>query len=40
MSSYLLDTNIISDLIRNSGGPAACHIERVGPKDLNVENWL
>ncbi len=34
MSGYLLDTNIISDLIRNPAGPAACRIEQVGPKKI------
>ena len=32
MSGYLLDTNIISDLIRNPDGHAARRIEQVGPK--------
>jgi tRNA(fMet)-specific endonuclease VapC len=31
---YLLDTNIISDLVRNPQGRAARHVARVG--DLNV----
>lgn len=30
MKGYLLDTNIISDMIRAPGGSAALHIERVG----------
>ena len=34
MSGYLLDTNIISDVIRNPDGPAARHIEQVGPKEI------
>ncbi|CBL46689.1 Nitrogen regulatory protein [gamma proteobacterium HdN1] len=34
MSGYLLDTNILSDLIRNPAGPAACRIEQVGPKEI------
>ena len=34
MSGYLLDTNIISDVIRNPDGPAARRIEQVGPKDI------
>ena len=32
MSGYLLDTNVISALLRDPNGPAARHIERVGPK--------
>ncbi|WP_338654480.1 type II toxin-antitoxin system VapC family toxin [Methylophilus sp. DW102] len=34
MSGYLLDTNIISDLIRNPSGAAARHIEQVEAKDI------
>ncbi|TXI47045.1 type II toxin-antitoxin system VapC family toxin [Methylophilus sp.] len=34
MSGYLLDTNIISDLIRNPSGNAARHIEKVEAKDI------
>ena len=34
MSGYLLDTNIISDVIRNPDGPAARRIEQVGPKEI------
>lgn len=34
MSGYLLDTNIISDLIRNPSGAAARHIEKVEAKDI------
>lgn len=34
MSGYLLDTNIITDLIRNPDGPAARHIEQVGAKKI------
>ncbi|WP_439617232.1 type II toxin-antitoxin system VapC family toxin [Shinella sp.] len=34
MSGYMLDTNIISDIIRNPFGPAARRIEEVGPRDI------
>lgn len=34
MSKYLLDTNIISDLIRNPDGHAAGRIEQVGSKRI------
>jgi tRNA(fMet)-specific endonuclease VapC len=34
LSGYLLDTNIISDVIRNPAGPAARRIEQVGPKRI------
>lgn len=34
MSGYLLDTNIISDVIRNPDGHVARHIEQVGPKAI------
>ena len=34
MSGYLLDTNILSDVIRNPDGPAARRIEQAGPKKL------
>lgn len=34
MSGYLLDTNIISDLIRNPSGAAARHIEKIEAKDI------
>lgn len=34
MSGYLLDTNIISDLIRNPSGATARHIEQVEAKDI------
>jgi tRNA(fMet)-specific endonuclease VapC len=34
LSGYLLDTNIISDIIRNPGGPAARRIEQTDPKDV------
>ena len=34
MSRYLLDTNILSDLIRNPDGLAAHRIEQVGPKGV------
>lgn len=34
MSGYMLDTNIISDLIRNPSGNAARHIEQVEAKDI------
>ena len=30
MSRYLLDTNIISDLVRNPAGRAASHVSRMG----------
>ena len=34
MSGYLLDTNIISDIIRNPNGPAARRIGQIGPKEI------
>lgn len=34
MSGYLLDTNIISDVIRNPDGPAAHRIDQVGAKRI------
>lgn len=34
MSGYLLDTNIISDMIRSPGGLAARRIEQVGSKEI------
>lgn len=34
MNGYLLDTNIITDLIRNPDGSAARHIEQVGAKEI------
>ena len=34
MSAYLLDTNIISDLVRNPSGSAAKHLEQLDPADL------
>ncbi|WP_024929883.1 type II toxin-antitoxin system VapC family toxin [Methylophilus sp. OH31] len=34
MSGYLLDTNIISDLIRNPSGAAARHIEQIDTKAI------
>lgn len=34
MSGYLLDTNIISDVIRNPHGHAAHRIEQVGSKEI------
>lgn len=34
MSGYLLDTNVISDLIRNPSGPAAHRIEKAGAKKI------
>ena len=34
MSGFLLDTNIISDVIRNPDGLAARRIEQVGPKEI------
>ncbi len=32
--NYLLDTNILSDLVRNPQGPVAAHIARVGEDAL------
>ncbi|SAK75417.1 transcriptional regulator [Caballeronia temeraria] len=34
MSGYLLDTNIISDMIRNPFGQVASHIEQIDPKTI------
>lgn len=34
MSGYLLDTNIISDLLHDPDGRAARHIERVGHREI------
>ena len=34
MSGYLLDTNIISDIIRNPAGSAARRIEQTDPRDI------
>ena len=34
MNGYLLDTNIISDLIRNPSGSAAQRLERADPADI------
>jgi tRNA(fMet)-specific endonuclease VapC len=34
LSGYLLNTSIISDVIRNPNGSAARRIEQVGPKEL------
>jgi len=34
LSGYLLDTNIISDLIRNPSGAVARHIETIEVKDI------
>jgi tRNA(fMet)-specific endonuclease VapC len=34
LSGYLLDTNIISDAIRDPHGKVAKHIEKLGPKDI------
>ena len=34
MIGYLLDTNIISDVIRNPDGHVARHIDQVGPKEI------
>jgi tRNA(fMet)-specific endonuclease VapC len=34
LSGYLLDTNIISDIIRNPAGFAARRIEQIDPKDI------
>ena len=36
MNGYLLDTNIISDMIRNPDGTVARHIEQLGPKDIFI----
>jgi tRNA(fMet)-specific endonuclease VapC len=30
MTNYLLDTNIVSDLVRNPQGPIAAHLRKVG----------
>jgi tRNA(fMet)-specific endonuclease VapC len=34
LSGYLLDTNIVSDLIRHPDGAAARRIEQIDPKDI------
>ncbi len=34
MSGYLLDTNIISDIIRNPFGPVSARIEQIDPKAI------
>jgi len=34
LSGYLLDTNIVSDIIRNPSGPAARRIEQVGHREI------
>jgi tRNA(fMet)-specific endonuclease VapC len=34
LTGYLLDTNIISDIIRNPSGLVARRIEQVGPKEI------
>jgi tRNA(fMet)-specific endonuclease VapC len=34
LSGYLLDTNIISDVIHNPSGPAARRIEQIGSKEI------
>lgn len=34
MTGYLLDTNIISDIIRNPFGAAARHVEEINPKEI------
>ncbi|MDR1275892.1 MAG: type II toxin-antitoxin system VapC family toxin [Candidatus Accumulibacter sp.] len=34
MSGYLLDTNILSNVIRNPDGSAARRIEQFGPKEI------
>jgi tRNA(fMet)-specific endonuclease VapC len=34
LSGYLLDTNIISDAIRNPNGPAARRIDQIGAKKI------
>jgi tRNA(fMet)-specific endonuclease VapC len=31
---YLLDTNVVSDLVRNPGGPVTRHIREVGEKNV------
>jgi predicted nucleic acid-binding protein len=34
MSRYLLDTNIISDLVRHPAGRAASHVSRIGEETV------
>lgn len=34
MNGYLLDTNIISALLRDPAGPAARHVQRVGAQEI------
>ncbi|PRG58079.1 VapC toxin family PIN domain ribonuclease [Burkholderia multivorans] len=34
MSGYLLDTNIISDMIRNPSGQVAARVEQIDPKSI------
>ncbi|QPB24731.1 type II toxin-antitoxin system VapC family toxin [Rhizobium sp. 007] len=34
MTRYLLDTNIISDLVRNPGGLATKHLQRAGDENV------
>jgi tRNA(fMet)-specific endonuclease VapC len=34
LNGYLLDTNIISDAIRNPRGKVARHIDKLGPKSI------
>jgi len=34
LSGYLLDTNIISDMIRNPSGQVAARIEQIGPRAI------
>ena len=36
MTLYMLDTNIVSDMMRNPAGRAAVHIARVGEENLCV----
>lgn len=36
MSGYLLDTNILSALLRDPDGPAARHVERVGHQKIHT----
>jgi len=36
VSGYLLDTNIISALLRDPNGPAAHHIARVGHQEIHT----
>lgn len=34
VNGYLLDTNILSDMIRNHFGLTAQHIEKINPKEI------